>query len=369
MPSVRPGLSAARSARVAADDPAAAVLARLTPAQRVGQLLMVGSPATGSGSAARAARSTISLQNVGNVMLTGRSSRGTRATASVSGILRARATRHATGGVPLLVATDQEGGAVQVLSGPGFSTVPTALTQGTWTTRTLRARAAAWGRQLRAGGVTMNLAPVADTVPSAAFAPRNAPIGYFRRQFGYSSRGVGSHAIAFSQGMRDAGVVPVVKHFPGLGRVTRNTDTSAGVVDRTTSRTSAYLQPFARAAAAGGPFVMMSSATYLRIDSKHPAVFSRTTITGVLRGDLGFRGVVISDDLGRARQVARWSPGQRATMFVAAGGDVVLTVDPARAPAMQKALLAKFRSSAGFRRQVNAAALRVLRAKQAAGLL
>jgi len=334
--------------------------------QRVGQLLMVGSRAT---SADPRTLRAITRYHVGNVMLTGRSNAGVRATAKVSAALQRKATRSATASVRLHVATDQEGGLVQVLRGSGFSAMPAALTQGKWSTTKLRSRATGWGRQLHAAGVTVNLAPVADTVPSAAFAPKNAPIGHFRREFGFTVDRVGSHSVAFTQGMHAARVQTAVKHFPGLGRVTANTDTTAGVTDRTTTRTDSYLRPFARTVRAGAPFVMMSTAFYSRIDRANPAAFSRTIVTGILRGDLRFRGVVISDDLGSARQVRRWSPGTRATRFVAAGGDMVLTVDPATARSMFVALRDKARSDAGFRRQVVAAALRVLRSKQAQGLL
>jgi beta-N-acetylhexosaminidase len=160
-----------------------------------------------------------------------------------------------------------------------------------------------------------------------------------------------------------------VKHFPGLGRVTQNTDTTAGVTDRTTTRSDAYLRPFRDVIKARAPFVMMSTAVYSRIDARGPAAFSRTVVTGLLRRDLGFRGVVISDDLGNARQVRRWTPGQRAVKFVGAGGDMVLTVDPGTARAMFAALRDRARTDAAFRRQVDAAALRVLRSKQAQGLL
>jgi beta-glucosidase-like glycosyl hydrolase len=349
-----------------AADPATAALARLSLSQRVGQLLMVGTPATAAG--ARTARA-ITRYHVGNVMLTGRSTAGVAATARVSAALQRRATASATGRVRLHVATDQEGGRVQVLRGTGFSTMPTALVQGRWTTTLLRSRATRWGRQLHAAGITLDLAPVADTVPSAAFAPRNAPIGHFDRQFGYTVGRVGAHAVAFSRGLSAAHVQTSVKHFPGLGRVTANTDTTAGVTDRTTTRTDRYLTPFARAVDAGAPFVMMSTAVYSRIDAARPAAFSRTVVTGVLRGDLGFRGVVISDDLGSARQVQRWTPGTRATRFVEAGGDLVLTVDPAAARPMFRALRDRARSDPAFRRLVDAAALRVLRSKQAQGLL
>ena len=89
----------------------------------------------------------------------------------------------------------------------------------------------------------------------------------------------------------------------------------------------------------------------------------------VLRGDLGFRGVVISDDLARARQVASFSPAGRALRFIGAGGDVVLTVEPDPLPAMYEAVLHRARTSPAFRAKVNAAALRVLRAKDRQGLL
>ncbi|MGN6613267.1 MAG: glycoside hydrolase family 3 N-terminal domain-containing protein [Angustibacter sp.] len=337
----------------------------MTLAQRVGQLLMVGSSADRADAATRRA---VTRYHAGNVMLTGRSSAGVGATARVSRTLQAQASAATTGGVPLLVATDQEGGQVQVLSGAGFSRIPAALTQGSWATATLRSRAAQWGRQLRAAGVQVNLAPVADTVPES-LGRSNAPIGRYSREFGHDPDTVGAHAAAFAAGMRAAEVAVAVKHFPGLGRVRDNTDTSSGVTDATTTRTDPYLRPFREAIAAGAPMVMMSSAVYSRIDDGHPACFSRAVVTGLLRGGLGFDGVVISDDLGDARQVQRWSAGSRAVQLVAAGGDVVLTVDPDDAPAMFTALYSKAKSDKAFRAKVDAAALRVLRLKAAYGVL
>ncbi len=88
-------------------------------------------------------------------------------------------------------------------------------------------------------------------------------------------------------------------------------------------------------------------------------------ITDLLRRRLGFGGLVISDDLGRARQVAAWRPGSRAVRFIAAGGDLVLIVDPSLAPAMADAIADRARRDPTFRGQVDVAALRVLRAKRA----
>ena len=345
---------------------AASVLAEMTLGQKVGQLFMVGTPAT---TVDAGTRSAISRRHVGNVMLTGRSYDGTAAPARVARTLQARAPAAATDGVRLLVATDQEGGLVQVLNGPGFSDMPTALRQGRWSPARLRRRAGTWGEQLVRAGVNMNLAPVEDTVPGPRAAEDNPPIGAYDREFGYRPRVVARHGRAFALGMSHHGVVPTVKHFPGLGRVHANTDTSSGVTDYVTTRHDAYLRPFATSVEAGVPAVMVSLAYYHRIDPDTPAVFSKVVIGTILRGDLAFGGVVVSDDLGDARQVAHWPAGARAVRFVAAGGDLVLTVDPQTLPAMYDAVLHKARNDPAFRDLVVAAALRVLRLKQERGLL
>lgn len=174
---------------------------------------------------------------------------------------------------------------------------------------------------------------------------------------------------AFAQGMADAGADATVKHFPGLGRVTGNTDVTAGVTDTVTTRHDSYLHPFAAAVRAGVPMVMMSTAIYSRIDPNNPAAFSPTIIGGMVRGDVRCTGGVVSDDLGNAKQVAFLSPGDRAVRFLAAGGDLVLNVNPATIPAMDNAVLDRARADVGFRARVRDAALHVLAAKAARGLL
>jgi beta-N-acetylhexosaminidase len=115
--------------------------------------------------------------------------------------------------------------------------------------------------------------------------------------------------------------------------------------------------------------MMMSTAYYERLDPKLPASFSPFIIGTVLRGDLGFDGVVISDDLGGAQQVATFTPAGRALRFIGAGGDVVLTVHTDVLPAMYDAVLDRARDSKAFRAKVDAAALRVLTAKHRQHLL
>jgi beta-N-acetylhexosaminidase len=357
----------AQPTNAAAMNPNAATIAfnGMTEAQRVGQLFMVGTPAA---SLSSQTVTDIQTYHVGNLILTGRSSVGVAATASVSAAAQAKADAAATSGVPLFISTDQEGGQVQVLSGTGFSTVPSGLTQGGYAPSMLRADAKTWGGQLKAAGVNVNLAPVLDTVPSAAFAPQNKPIGYYQREYGYDPTTVSTEGNSFAQGMADAGIDATVKHFPGLGRVTANTDTSSGVTDSQTTRTDAYIQPYADAVNQGVPLLMMSTAYYSKIDPNNPAAFSPTIVSGMVRGDLGFKGVIISDSLG-ATQVAAWAPADRAINFFNAGGDMALTNDPSLLPAMYNAVLAKANSDSTFKSKLDASAMRVLTAKQNRGLL
>ena len=329
--------------------------------ERVGQLLMVGAD---SGSLDSRAVSAITAQHVGSVILMGNSDLSPAATAAVTGGLQ-----QAAAGTKLFIATDQEGGEVRRMRGPGFDQMPSALAQGTLAPATLRAQSQAWGAQLRAAGINVDLAPVADTVPGPAAAQTNPPIGQLDREYGYDPGTVAAHAVAFAQGMAAAGVSATAKHFPGLGRVTGNTDTTAGVTDDVTTADDPDLAPFTATIVAGVPFVMMSTAVYSKIDPDRPAAFSSTVVTGLLRRQLGFHGVVISDDLGAAVQVAGYPVGARAVDFIAAGGDLVLTVVPDQAAAMSSALLARAASDPAFAAQVDAAALTVLIAKDQRGLL
>jgi beta-N-acetylhexosaminidase len=328
--------------------------------QRVGQLLMVDCPTAGVSSATATA---IQQYAVGSVILDGTSTAGVAATRAVTRQLNGLAPK----GTGLFIATDQEGGLVQRLQGPGFTRIVSGVDQGGIRPASLQGFAQGWGDQLRQAGVNVNLAPVLDTVPAGS-GP-NPPIGDLDREYGRTPAAVAAHGLAVVRGMTAAGVDVTVKHFPGLGRVSGNTDTTGGVTDTVTTRHDAYLAPFRAAVQAGVPFVMMSTAIYTRIDPGTPAAFSRTIVTGMLRGDLGYRGLIISDDVGGAAQVADYSIGERAVAFLAAGGDMVLTVDANQAGQMTGALLQRANSDPAFRKKVDAAALLVLQEKQARGLL
>jgi beta-N-acetylhexosaminidase len=273
----------------------------------------------------------------------------------------------ATRGVRFYIAANQEGGHIQHLTGPGFATMPSQVEQGTWPTSTLRTAAAQWGTELRAAGVNLDLAPVMDVVP-AGTAAGNAPIGALERDYGDGPAGNGAHGAAFINGMADAGVTTVAKHFPGLGRVAGNTDFTSGVVDTVTTANDPYLDSFRAAIAAGVPMMMVALATYTQIDPARLGAFS-PVVMRLLRDGLGFSGVIVSDDLGEAKAVQAIPAGARAIDFISAGGDLVTSQDLGPAETMAAAVLAKASADSAFRALVETAARRVLSAKWAAGLL
>jgi beta-N-acetylhexosaminidase len=339
-------------------------LASMTEAQRIGQVFMIGLV---KDKLDAAERSAVADLHFGSFAFTTQSKAGVTSIRALTDAVQRLATAKATAGVRFFVAANQEGGLVQGLSGSGFDVIPSALDQGAMAVATLKQKAARWGKELGKAGVNLDLAPVADVVPPGTDAT-NAPIGQLEREYGHDPSTAASHVAAFVAGMEQAGIASTAKHFPGLGRVVGNTDFTGDVVDSVTRRGDPYLQPFAAAVDAGVPFVMVSLATYTRIDPDHLAVFSPTVIDGMLRGDLGFDGVVISDALG-ATAVESIPPGTRAIDFLAAGGDMIISNQTAPAIEMAKAVASRAATDDAFRSRVHDAALHVLRAKEAAGLL
>jgi beta-N-acetylhexosaminidase len=240
---------------------ASQTFADMTEAQRIGQLFNVG---LDNDRLDAASRKAIVADRFGSVWYRAKTTIGVAGVRMVADAVQALATQ-ATDGVGFFVAANQEGGLIQALAGPGFGTIPSAVDQGKLDPSVLEARAARWGQQLVDAGVNLDFAPVADVVPKGTEA-QNAPIGQLEREYGSSPAIVADHVVAFIRGMSRAGVATTAKHFPGLGRVVGNTDFTSAVVDTVTTPDDVYLKPFGRAVAARVPFVMISLATYDRID-------------------------------------------------------------------------------------------------------
>jgi beta-N-acetylhexosaminidase len=340
------------------------VFEHLTLPQRVGQLFALGLEGDRLGPDERDA---IRSRHIGSVWFTETTTERAGAVGSVAAAVQTLATHAATGGIGFYVAANQEGGEIQALRGAGFSTMPSALTQGTLKPSALQADATAWGRELSEAGVNMDFAPVMDVVPPGTDA-QNQPIGVLHREFGHDPATVAAHGTAFIRGMSAAGIATTAKHFPGLGRVLGNTDDVAGVVDSVTTATDPSLGPFQAAVHAEVPFVMVALATYTQIDPARLAVFS-PTVMALLRDGMGFDGVIASDDLGAAAAVADIPPARRAIDFLSAGGDLIVSKTAGPTVAMADAVVARASSDPAFDTKVEDAVHHVLAAKEASGLL
>jgi len=332
---------------------------QLSTEQQAASLVMAGVSATGAGSSELKA---MKKQGLSNVFLRGRSHLSIKQTAVEVAAITKALKSNVPDDLPVWVATDQEGGFVRVLQGDGFTKLPTASKQGQWPEDKLSSAIKQVGEELTDAGINLNLAPVADVVP-AKVGTGNAPIGYFGREYGATSGEVSTAITTVNDALNDAGVQPVVKHFPGLGRVAKNTDVSSGVTDTVIGIDASDLEPFKQAIAQDNSWVMISNARYTKIDATNDAPFSSKLISGLLRNELGYQGVVISDDLCEAKQVAQTPVGQRAIKFVAAGGTVPLCVKSGKAITMVQALGKEAKANPKFAKQVRAAATLVLEAK------
>lgn len=337
----------------------------LSEEQALGQLLMV---AFDTAASRTALDGLIADQHVGNVIYLGGWDGASRVK-ETSEHLQAQATKSATAGIPLLLAADQEGGEVRQLRGEGFTKVPSAKVQAQMSSSELTAAAKLWAGELKDVGINVNLAPVTDTVP-ADIGRGNEPIGKYARQYGSDPATVTKASTAFLKGMIEGGIMGTVKHFPGLGRVSKNTDfNTTGITDLVATPNDPFLAPFTAGVKAGAGLVMVSSARYPGLDAtKTQAMFSKPIITGLLRDKLGFEGVVITDDI-NAKSVRSIPAAQRAVDYIAAGGDILLTGDPESVPTMVTALSDKARTDEAFATQLESSVLRVVALKERMGLI
>ncbi|MFC7624566.1 glycoside hydrolase family 3 N-terminal domain-containing protein [Microlunatus sp. GCM10028923] len=339
----------------------AALVGGLDLDEQVGQLLMVAIDSSGLASSTG---STLDEVHAGSVLLLGNTEAGRRAVSSVT--TDAREAIKTPRGIGVLLAADQEGGQVQRLAGDGFDEIPSAEEQADQSDGELRKNAEGWGEDLKKAGIDVNLAPVADVVPKE-LEDVNEPIAGLDRGYGSDPDKVAKKVAAFVEGMADAGVGTSLKHFPGLGKVRGNTDFTAKVTDTKTGPDDPDFAPFRAGIDAGANMIMIANAYYEKIDPDHQAVFSKKIITNLVRGDLGFDGVVISDDLA-AEAVSSLSPEKRAVRFLEAGGDLMIIGDPSEAEDMADAVADKAEDDPEFERRITESATRVVQLKSRLGL-
>ncbi len=292
-------------------------LAALAP--ELGQLLLVGFAGT-TADADGAANRLLCEARAGGVVLFARNIVDRPQLARLTSALRERA--RACTGRPLLIAIDAEGGRVMRLGpGAGYTETLSAADLGQandLTVTELEARRI--GARLREAGINWNLAPVVDV----GYNPANPVIVGEGRSYGANPLLVTLHARAFIRGMRDEGILTALKHFPGHG--SSFADSHRGFVDVTdTANPDVELLPYQMLIAERlVESVMTAHVVNRRLDRHHPATLSPPTVSGLLRGKLGFDGLVVSDDLRMGAIEQYYGLGEAAVRALAAGVDVLL---------------------------------------------
>jgi beta-N-acetylhexosaminidase len=263
-------------------------------------------------------------------------------------VAQLQAAASAGGQPPLLIAVDQEGGIVKRLDGAP-TLAPPKMTSPT----VAQAQGVATALNLKRNGIDVDLAPVLDVGHGGFITPRT---------FGGNAADVAARATAFAQGLAQGGVFATGKHFPGLGYAPVNTDNGSSIVSASRAALLTDLLPYQRGIAAGLPIVMISTAVYPRLGAEIPAACARRIVGGLLRGQLGFQGLVITDDLNTPGVQHYFSTPDAAVRAIRAGVDMVIATG-ASGPAVYSALATAARSGQLPASVVAAAYARVLALK------
>ena len=306
-------------------DPVEETLSAMTTEEKVGQLLIAGFYETEAG---EEARSYIQDYHVGGLILYGRNVESAQQLTDLTNGLKALAGD----GIPLFLSTDQEGGMVERMP-PEIQKLPNA-----YDVSDPAAFGSALGAECAAFGLNTDFAPSLDIWSN----PNNTVIG--RRAFGSDAETVTQRGLACLTAMEESGTIPVVKHFPGHGDTDTDSHVGLPVVDKTREELlEMELLPFQAAIDAGAPAVMVAHILMTQLDPDLPASLSPAVVTDLLRGELGFGGVVFTDDLTMGAITQNYGLGEAAVLAVEAGCDMLLvchgrdSVDAARSALLEAA--------------------------------
>jgi len=333
---------------------------RLSLEEKVGQVFMFGFP----GKDPEGARELVLDLKVGGIIYFARNTGSVREVASLSHVLQGWAMGSHSGGVPLFISADQEGGIVSRLT-EGIPVMPGAMSLAAAGGPELVYEVSrATAIQLRSAGINMNLAPVLDVNDN----PENPVIGV--RSFGSDPHKVAELGSAATRGFMAGGVVPVGKHFPGHGNTSIDSHLDLPVISLPRTRLDQVeLVPYRRAIAEGLPAIMSAHIVFQTVDPGRPATLSAPVLQGLLRKELGFQGVIMTDCL-EMNAISK-DPGtvQGAVMAFKAGCDMLLI---SHTRDLQKrayeALLEAVRIGEVSEERLNQAVARILRLKETLAL-
>lgn len=343
-------------------DAAADVLARMSLEQKVGQMFMLAF----AGPTPADAAVLIREHYVGACYMSNDNFTDPAQAAGLAGALQALAQDST--GVPLLLGADQEG-AWAVLTpyscpGPGNMGLGAASSDDL-----THAMYHVFGEEIRAVGLDIDLAPSADVNTN----PDNPIIGM--RSFGEQPDLVARHVRAAIAGLHDAGVGSTAKHFPGHGDTAADSHRGLAAVDRPRSSLEKQeLPPFLAAVRAGVDVVMTSHIIFTSLDRTWPATLSPAILTGLLRTEWGFQGVILTDSFNMGAVRRSFDPGDAVVQAVRAGADMILLAEerygsePGRYLEAQIALIRRLLSAVSRGEvepsRIDDAVVRILRLKQ-----
>lgn len=293
-------------------------------------------------------------RNIGGVILFGYNMRSEEQVKSLTGSLQDLSMKTEPA-VPLFVAVDQEGG--EIASAPWVAPEPAAAAVGRrGDPDEARAVATEMGRQLLRAGINTDFAPVVDTGFGAAIG---------NRSYGEDPELVARMGVAAVEGFKEAGVISAAKHFPNHGPARSDSHVSLPVIRHDKETVESYdLPPFRAAVEAGVPMVMVGHLVFPAIDPEHPASLSKEAIS-MLRENLGFDGVVVTDDLAMAGATGGGPVARAAVGAVGAGADLLIVSSPPQQQAdAYDAVVAAVRSGELSRTQVRKSVERILRVKE-----
>lgn len=288
---------------------------QMTLEEKVGQLLVIGVEGTSFSSEMD---NLIRNYHVGGVIIMGRNVATTNEMLQlINGIKKANEHNK----IPLFLSVDEEGGRVSRLP-VGIPKLPTSAQIGKLNDESVSYRAGTYlAGVLNEFGYNMNFAPVLDVNSN----PRNPVIG--NRSFGSDPYQVAKLGISTMHGMMDNGIIPVVKHFPGHGDTVVDSHKALPKVETTLEALrNVELVPFQKAIEEGADAVMVAHILFPALDPDYPSSMSKAIITGLLRNEMKFEGVIITDDLTMGAIANDYTIPEAAVQSFIAGSDQLLVV-------------------------------------------
>jgi len=325
----------------------------MTLDEKIGQMIFSGVNGT---EMTAETKEIIDTYHVGGIILFGDNIESKKQTVSFLNDMKAV---NADNPFPLLLGVDEEGGSVTRMP-DAVKSLPTSRSIGKLNDPDTAFKAGTiLGEQMQALGFNLDFAPVLDINSN----PDNPVIG--DRSFGSNPEVVSRMGIQTMKGIQSEGIISVIKHFPGHGDTGVDSHLELPKVDKSRKKLSEMeLVPFKKAISKGADVSMIAHILLPQIDTKHPASMSKKVITGILREDLGFDGVVITDDLTMEAITNHYNVADAAVQTVKAGGDLLLVAhDPDLVAAVFNKLKAAVENGEISEERINESVERITRLK------